>query len=70
MKWGAQQCWQAGFDNKPTGTIYGTGWRWWRPADQLPLYEPEGRGGNKVAGAGRVSENLTDINRPRTLVAG
>jgi len=28
MKWGAQQCWQTGFENKPTGTIFGTGWQW------------------------------------------
>jgi len=28
MKWGAQRGWQTGFDNKPTGTIFGTGWRW------------------------------------------
>ena len=42
MKWDAQQGWQAGFDYKPTGTIFGTGW-WWRwLAEQLLLYEAEG----------------------------
>jgi len=30
MKWGAQQGWQTGFENKPTGTIFGTGWRYFR----------------------------------------
>jgi len=70
MKWGAQQGWQTGFDYKPTGTIFGTGW-WWRwPADKLPLYKHEGRGRNKVAGAGRNTEKLADNNRPRTSVAG
>jgi len=30
MKWGAQQGWQTGFDYKPTGTISGMGWRYFR----------------------------------------
>jgi len=50
--------------------FFNAGWWWWQLAYQLPLYEARGTRANKVAEAGRNTENLTDIKRPRDLEAG